>query len=319
MPKRHARVWMASLAIGAACRFGVPIAAQDENTPPGITETQRIQTQMDGDAIDRLNKATDDALDAPMASFTFTGTLEEALKAFGTAANVHMDVRWKSLEAAGIQSSAPISVDLAKIPTARVLAEILNEAGGATATLNFTVMDNQVLVSTADDLTGSRYSVVRMYDIGLLIPDAGDEASVQELIDTIETVIAPDTWRDKGGQLGSIRVLESKLIISQTRENHRAVAAMLTKLKADKLDQTRMYDVRDLLQPEAAPIKSPEQKEKDTKALLEAIETTCGRGTWVEAGGTQSSAAIFDGRLYVKAPNGVHEEIEHLLGLMHKK
>ena len=54
---------------------------------------------------------------------------------------------------------------------------------------------------------------------------------VNDLIDTIKSVVAPDTWKDSGGTVGSIRELNGQLIINQTMENQRAIVELLSQLR----------------------------------------------------------------------------------------
>jgi hypothetical protein len=306
-----------------------PLHAQDQL--PGQPQQQDIQDdpldnlpQLSAEAAfardDEINKPTTKALERKVAHTDISSTFEDALAGLAKSAGFKISVNWKALEDAGIKKDAPISVSFSGQPVRKVLTEILNEAGGSTAAIRFTVDDNQVIVSTADDLTSQKYQTIRVYDITFVFSDAeATEANITSLVDTLQTVVAPDTWREKGGTIGSIREFNGKLIIAQTNDNHRAIVQILKQIKSDHLDRTRAYDVHDILQPAAADVKSPEQKSRDAAALLKAIETNCGRGTWREDGGTECSAAYFDGRLYVTAPPGVHEEIDHLLKLMRKK
>src|SRR5690349_14467662 len=47
------------------------------------------------------------------------------------------------------------------------------------------------------------------------------------IISLIEETIASDTWRDNGGTVGNIRLLNDEMIIMQTAENHRLIAKLL--------------------------------------------------------------------------------------------
>src|SRR5205823_4389976 len=42
--------------------------------------------------------------------------------------------------------------------------------------------------------------------------------------------VAPDTWKDNGGSIGSIQVYGGRLIIVQTWSNHRAIRRLLAQL-----------------------------------------------------------------------------------------
>jgi hypothetical protein len=49
-------------------------------------------------------------------------------------------------------------------------------------------------------------------------------------MDTIKSTVAPDSWREAGGSIGSIRELNGQLIINQTADNHIEVNRILQQL-----------------------------------------------------------------------------------------
>ncbi len=53
----------------------------------------------------------------------------------------------------------------------------------------------------------------------------------EQLIRLIENSVAVETWRDAGGTIGSINLLDGRLMITQTAENQSKVAELLTKLR----------------------------------------------------------------------------------------
>jgi hypothetical protein len=269
---------------------------------------------------DALNGPTLKALEQTVAQTHITGRLEDVLAALAKTAGFKMAVNWKVLHDAGIEKSAPVDLTTGAWSVRKVIAEILNEAGGDTAALKFIVDDNQLVISTPDDLSSQKYQSIRVYDVSFVFSDGeAGESDLTSLVEALQTTVAPDTWRERGGTVGSIREFNGKLIVNQTNENQRLIARALSQFTSNYLDRTRAYDVRDILQPAAADVKSPEQKTRDAAALLNAIQANCGRGTWRDDGGTACSGAYFDGRLYITAPPGVHEEIDHLLQLMRKK
>jgi general secretion pathway protein D len=54
---------------------------------------------------------------------------------------------------------------------------------------------------------------------------------VKEIVDTIKTTVAPESWRDAGGQIGSLRELNGQLIVNQTVDNQTAVYNLLQQLR----------------------------------------------------------------------------------------
>jgi general secretion pathway protein D len=56
-------------------------------------------------------------------------------------------------------------------------------------------------------------------------------------VDTIQTIVAPDSWREKGGTIGSIRELNGQLIVNQTADNQTAVYNLLQQLRETRAIQ----------------------------------------------------------------------------------
>ena len=57
---------------------------------------------------------------------------------------------------------------------------------------------------------------------------------IKNILDLVETTIAPETWIDKQGTIGSMRELNGNMIVTQTSDNHRALIELLTKLRESK-------------------------------------------------------------------------------------
>ena len=57
-------------------------------------------------------------------------------------------------------------------------------------------------------------------------------AAVTELLDLTRNTIDPTSWRTAGGEVGAVRELFGLLIVTQTLENHRALADLITKIRA---------------------------------------------------------------------------------------
>ncbi len=75
-------------------------------------------------------------------------SLAVALADFAVQSGIKVQVDWKTLEAAGIQRSAPVAVDLEKATWRQVMDVILSRAGVAGASLAWRVEGDEVLVST---------------------------------------------------------------------------------------------------------------------------------------------------------------------------
>ena len=60
---------------------------------------------------------------------------------------------------------------------------------------------------------------------------------VDSIIKLITSTIAPDSWRDAGGSVGSITELSGQLIVTQTPENQRALVGLLEQLRETRAIQ----------------------------------------------------------------------------------
>ncbi|HEY2585487.1 MAG TPA: M56 family metallopeptidase [Tepidisphaeraceae bacterium] len=174
-------------------------------------------------------------------------------------------VNWKALKAAGINQSTMVTVRLKNVRFSKALSIILDAAsGGHKPRLGYRVEDGVIVISSIDDL--SKNVEVRVYDVRDLVVDipsfedapqlgkpqirgatvpattqpatregrnAHDEA-VKQLVQTIESTVAPDTWKDRGGSVAALRELEGQLIVTQAPENHAQIVRLLDQLRESR-------------------------------------------------------------------------------------
>jgi general secretion pathway protein D len=195
-------------------------------------------------------------------------------------------VNWRALEAAGIDRTAQVTARLRDVKFSKALETILRDVGGGTVRLSYTIDEGVITISTEEDLASN--VVTRVYDIRDLIvniqdfddpPDfqinqgsqAGggggggqslfggtgaqdDQAGgtraelVDQIVSLIQDTVASDSWRDNGGQVGTIRELSAQLIVTQTPENQRQLVRLLEQLRETRAIQitveTRFLTVR---------------------------------------------------------------------------
>lgn len=140
------------------------------------------------------------------------------------ADNTGVDVvgDWKSLEAAGVDKSAPVTLTLRQgAPAEQVLTWILRSAAGDAA--GFAIDHGVVLVSTQDRI--DRMVITRAYSLGAL---AGSGAQLENLV---RDTVAPHSWRESGGS-GAVRSFNDKLFVTATEPNHRQVERLLGLMNA---------------------------------------------------------------------------------------
>ena len=70
------------------------------------------------------------------------------------------------------------------------------------------------------------------------VPEVPHVETVHERLDSLTQLItetvSPDTWRDAGGSVGSVRSLAGQLIITQTTQNHEQIVQLLTTLRGTR-------------------------------------------------------------------------------------
>src|SRR5439155_4614282 len=60
---------------------------------------------------------------------------------------------------------------------------------------------------------------------------------VEDITKLITETVAPDSWRDAGGTIGSVRELSGQLIVTQTPENQRLLQGLLEQLRETRAIQ----------------------------------------------------------------------------------
>ena len=60
---------------------------------------------------------------------------------------------------------------------------------------------------------------------------------VRKLIDLIQETVDPDSWRDRGGSIGTIKEINSQLVVTQNSAGHQRIAGLLNKLREERAMQ----------------------------------------------------------------------------------
>jgi Flp pilus assembly secretin CpaC len=259
------------------------------------------------------NRQARDRLEDPLKEITADEKgLEVVLNFLRDNMGANIFVNWTALTAAGIERTAPVSVSLKEVPFRKALKTILAQVSTATAQLDYTIDEGIITISTKEDLSSSKYQIVKVFDIrdmlvqpnanitaprinlqaitsgggsssgggggfggggggfggggggfggggnsggfggggnsGGLFQDTQTQNSnvsnteqrsqlVTNLMDTIRSTVAPDSWRDNNGTIGSIRELNGQLIVNQTVDNQLAVYNLLQQLRETRAIQ----------------------------------------------------------------------------------
>ena len=194
--------------------------------------------------------------------------LSDVLQYVRQVAGVDVDVDWESLRNIGVDADAPVDLALTDKPVSVVLQRTLSKVSkDQFAKADFAVQDGIVTVASEDALKkhvvahpynitdllldAPNYTDVPDMDLGRTIaraqnPDITDgpftkkhgrdssaarDERVRRLTSLIQTTVAPDSWRDRGGETGAMQELNGSLIITTTPANHREIAGLLSQLR----------------------------------------------------------------------------------------
>jgi hypothetical protein len=129
-----------------------------------------------------------------------------------------------TLTTAGYSREKNVSCRLGAAPLAIQLKLLLEPLS-----LTFVVQDESLLITSPEAADDPNPLPIRIYDVRPLVdPDAGI-GTQEELIEHIQSLIAPDSWTDTGGP-GSISEFRGLLVVSQTEEVHEQLTALLAAL-----------------------------------------------------------------------------------------
>jgi hypothetical protein len=150
-------------------------------------------------------------------------------------------VNWQALHSEGVDHETLVTINLAGVQASQALKIVLNTVGAAN--LGSTIDDGIVTITTRDDLNSTKYQELRVYNVrDLLTVDVSaypletgmaiQQQRIDSLISLVESAVAPDSWRDMGGMVGSIREFDGLLVITQTHDNFLEVESLLAKIRA---------------------------------------------------------------------------------------
>lgn len=215
--------------------------------------SRRARPATSSRAVDPLEAVRALRIVIPKAEFDEV-PLDEFVDWLSRETKVNVVVRWKLLERAGIERTAPITLSVRDSSIAAILQAVLKQAAAGHAELGFRATDNIITLSTRTDL--NRLLVTATYDVKdllVLVPDFESmrpdgiglglqqretlrgsvkdaDAAVVELIEVIVMAVYPDSWRVNGG-LGTISHFRGRLVVRNTPEVHQALRGQLRALR----------------------------------------------------------------------------------------
>jgi len=144
------------------------------------------------------------------------------------ATNQHIFVNWRPLAAYRVTTDLPVTLDLSRLPLDEALNRLLQHVGGAYVRLGYTIDLDTITITTAADL--EKNTSTRVYDVRAAIKDGPDRAkNVDAIIRRVEGV-DPLSWKESGGNIGSIYELGGQLVVTQAPEIQHLIAEELRDL-----------------------------------------------------------------------------------------
>jgi len=67
--------------------------------------------------------------------------------------------------------------------------------------------------------------------------DPARESRVQKIIELLQETVSPESWRDRGGSVGSIREINGQLVVTQNSASHQQIRGLLDKLREERAIQ----------------------------------------------------------------------------------
>ena len=219
------------------CAAGAFALAQDEEPAPPAATAERDEELIDDRGADRAakpggphNAAAQATLDHVLPELTFDEVaFADVIDFLRDVTNANIFVNWRALEGAGIDRNAPVSVRLRRVAFGKALDVILDGVGGDEVDLSYEV-DRGVITISATSKTHTRAYDVRDILLAKVTAPGADQAKrLATLTKLVTGSVAPATWR---GDIAGVRAAEGKLFITQTPENHDAIANLLKHTRA---------------------------------------------------------------------------------------
>ncbi len=150
----------------------------------------------------------------------------------------------KSLTDSGVNVDTPVTRQLHAMPLESILTLMLDELE-----LDYLVHEGVILISTPEDIESPDRMETRVYPVkDLVVVRAarrravssgggaqGERLDFTQLVDLIETTIAPESWSSVGGP-GAISAFDNAeaIVVSTTCRSHREIEGLLATLRKVK-------------------------------------------------------------------------------------
>ncbi len=232
--------------------------AQSKPKPPAGAQTVTFTVTPVSPEDDQASARTREKLKKLMAKVDFNGqALSDVIDFLRDAAGVDILVEWAALDQAGIPRDAPVTIRLREPTPVDAILQLMFRSMGVG--LQYEVEKGVVVIGPS---SRQATAVTRVYDVSDLVaatptsavpgsfgapapgpvPGVGggggaeggmipDMADVGQLIRLIMATVEPNSWRDSGGELGSITFFKNKLVIKTSENVHKEIAGLLQMLR----------------------------------------------------------------------------------------
>lgn len=208
------------------------VAGQTEETPAGRASF-RASTPATWFVADAWSQQQESqarrALEVPVSVELYEMPLVEVVGYLARKGGVPMMIDRRGLEDVGLEVDAPVSFVLEDSRLRAVLELALEPLE-----LAYTYRNGVIFITTPE--VNEELPVARIYPVAdLLTTTVEGWPDYDSLIDTIQNVVAPDSWEEYGG-IGTIRGLRGTLVISQTWRTQMEIESLIDGLREVSTD-----------------------------------------------------------------------------------
>ncbi len=178
----------------------------------------------------RVEKAINEALESPTTMQFIETPLTDVLDYLSKEHAIEIQIDHRCLDDVGVSSYTPVTIDVKGVSLRSALRLILHQLD-----LTYMFRDEVLLITTPEE--AEIMLATRIYPLDHLVAGRREAAESarsyhDDLVETITSLIAPETWANVGG-LGDLTVLRlgalEALIVMQTRDVHDDVAGFLSR------------------------------------------------------------------------------------------
>jgi len=182
----------------------------------------------------KANARTEEMLRKVMPEVKLENTaISDVLDYFRDATGANMFVDWRSLEAAGIDRNAPVTLRLHEVPASDILRLALK---CVSPSIVYEIENGIVIVHDPNNEgvgPAPQVAVTRAYDVSDLLEPAGlasGSNKMAQLIELVTATVAAGTWAEQGGS-STIKGFNAKVVVCAPDTTQQEVARVLEMLR----------------------------------------------------------------------------------------